>query len=309
MLPYLQMLRPRQWSKNAFVLFPALFGGVLGGTETLRVLALSGTAFAAFCAWSSAVYILNDILDRKADSLHPRKKNRPIASGRVRISTAAGIAVLLAAAPLAGCFLAPEFLPEKAALPGTFMLLPLLGMIYVLNNILYCTLFKKYVLLDVFSIAAGFVLRVLAGCCVLGITPTTWILVCTFSLALYLGFGKRRMEVACLTPENDFREVLRLYPPEFLNFLLGVSGGVCLLSYLLYTLSPETAEIHGTSALIYSVPFVFYGIFRYALDAMKGKYDGPDEVLFHDRAFSINILCWTLCVAAILLGDFFMTPH
>lgn len=300
-LLYFKMLRPQQWTKNVFVLFPALFGGVMKTMTLPQILELSGAAFLAFCAWSSAVYILNDILDRHADAQHPRKKHRPIASGKIRISAAVGIALLLLLVPLAGSIFAPRWFPER--FPDSFHLLPFLGLAYVFNNILYCIIFRNHVLLDVFSIAIGFVLRVLAGCCVLGLEPSIWILVCTFSLALYLGFGKRRMEVACLTPENDYRSVLHLYPPEFLNFLLAVSGCVCIVAYLLYTLSPETAALHRTKALIFSVPFVFYGIFRYALDAMKGLYDGPDEVLFHDRAFFINILCWVACVVVVLLQD------
>lgn len=301
MLPAcLKMLRPQQWTKNVFILLPILFGGVWEFRSGREIFWLSGCAFAAFCAWSSAVYVINDVLDRKADALHPRKKTRPIASGKIQVPMALGIAFLLAVLPAVGLILWQQTGPEW--MPKSFFWVPVLGGFYVTNTIIYCVFLKKCVLLDVFSIALGFIFRVLSGCAALGLVPSSWILVCTFSLALYLGFGKRRMEVACLTHESDFRKVLTLYPVEYLNFLLGVSGGVCLISYLLYTLDPGTLKLHQTQALILSVPFVFYGIFRYAQDAMQGKFDGPDEVLLHDRAFLLNGILWSLCVSAILLG-------
>ncbi len=290
-LNYLKILRPKQWAKNIFVLLPILFGEVWKTMPPERIVMLSGLAFAAFCAWSSAGYILNDVIDRQADAVHPRKKNRPISSRKVSIACALGIAFLLLVLSIVGTLISP--LPRW---------IPIIGAAYLLNTVLYCVWLKKQVLLDVFSIALGFVLRVLAGCAALSLQPSNWILVCTFSVAIFLGFGKRRMEIACLTDgqEKDFRSVLTRYPREYLNFLLGVSGTVSLMAYLFYTLSPETFNQHETQNLIFSVPFVFYGIFRYALDAMSGQFDGPDEVLLRDRPFLICALLWVISVAWIL---------
>lgn len=289
-LNYLKLLRSRQWTKNIFILLPVLFGEVWKTMPPERILVLSGSAFAAFCMWSSAGYILNDIFDRHADATHPRKKKRPIASGKISIASALGFALLLVC--LGGA--AAVHLPRMVSL---------IGAAYLLNTMLYCVWLKKQVLLDVFSIALGFVLRVLAGCAALSLVPSNWILVCTFTLAIFLGFGKRRMEIACLTDGQgkEFRAVLAQYPREYLNFLLGVSGTVSLMAYLFYTLSPETFNQHETQNLIYSVPFVFYGVFRYAHDAMSGQYDGPDEVLLHDRPFLICGILWALSVAWILM--------
>jgi len=305
---YLQILRPKQWTKNVFVLLPILFGEVWkNGQSPTSILVLSGAAFVAFCAWSSAGYILNDVLDRRADAAHPRKKNRPIASGRVPVGAALALSFVLAVGPIIGLLLMagtafPASRITGTTLPASFHWVTFIGAAYLLNTVLYCVWVKKQVLLDVFSIALGFVLRVLAGCAALGLVPSNWILVCTFSLAIFLGFGKRRMEIACLVPgrEADFRAVLAEYPREYLDFLLGVSGTVSLMAYLLYTLSPETFNQHQTHHLIYSVPFVFYGIFRYTRDAMSGQFDGPDEVLLRDRPFLICGLLWAISVVWIL---------
>lgn len=297
----IKMLRPTQWTKNGFLLLPILFGNAFSHWTVSQILLFSGSAFAAFCCWSSTVYILNDILDRKTDALHPRKKNRPIASGKVSVPAALCIAIFLAFFPFVLFLLPASVWPF--AVPEMLRWVPLAGLCYLVNSILYCLFFKHQVLLDVFSIALGFVIRVTAGCLALDLRPSNWILLCTFSLALYLGFGKRQMEIACLKERpGEFRPVLKLYSREYLNFLLGISGAVCLISYLFYTLSPATHQLHHTDGLIFTVPFVFYGIFKYAQDAMLGTFDGPDEVLFRDRAFFINALLWGACSTLILYG-------
>ncbi len=289
LLNLIRLLRPHQWIKNAFVLLPVLFSGALEARGFFDVCAVILPVFVAFCAWSSAVYTLNDIVDQKADATHPRKKNRPIASGNVSVSLASFVGILLVVAPTAW------FMMENARL------VLVAGGAYLMNSLLYCFWVKRVAILDVFSIAFGFVIRILAGCCALGATPSSWILVCTFSVALFLGFGKRRAEITILAPENEFRSVLRDYSPELLNILLAITGSVSLVTYLLYTLDPATAELHHTQALISSVPFVFFGIFRYAQNVLSGKYDGPDEVLLCDPIFLINAILWCVCIQIIFV--------
>ena len=178
------------------------------------------------------------------------------------------------------------------------------GVLYLLNNIFYCFILRRKEIIDVFSIAAGFVLRLPAGCFILNLAPSHWLLICGFSLALFLGFGKRRTELAQNSNEkksrDTFRESLRFYSPEFLNILLAVTATVTLLAYMLYCISPETVHLHNTNSLIYTVPFVFFGVFRYTSAVLAGSIDGPDELLFGDKLFLVNIILWAAAAVVIL---------
>ncbi|MDD3587589.1 MAG: UbiA prenyltransferase family protein [Thermoguttaceae bacterium] len=320
---YIRLLRPWQWTKNAFVVMPLLFGCVLNGRydestkafleahpnitvfppnvisteDILLILA----ALIAFCCWSSSIYVLNDLIDREQDRVHDRKSRRPIASGEITPGVAACLAVGLAAIPFA-VLTAISFLPcsiqtSTSALIGSFMLV---GLAFLANGLCYCLFFRSKVFLDVISIAIGFVLRVVAGCVIIGIEPSSWILVCTFTLALFLAFGKRKMECVSQGATSDYRSALAKYSTSNLNVFLGISAAVCLVSYLLYTLDQDTVALHGTKDLIYTVPFVFYGVFRYVQAADSGEYDGPDEFLLRDYPIQINIVLWAACAAYIL---------
>jgi 4-hydroxybenzoate polyprenyltransferase len=272
-LDLLRLCRPRHWTKNAFVLAPLVFSGAtLQLTAVLHAL----TALLSFCLLSSAVYCWNDVLDAEADRRHPRKRTRPVAAGRVSrpAALALGLALTLAAAGLGLTVSRPLFL--------------LLGGLYVASSLLYCAFLKYRVIVDVLSIAIGFVLRVLAGCAAIGVTPTSWILVCGFSLAMLLGFGKRRLELGAMNGSSEYRPTLQSYSAEKLNILLGVASSTCLLSYMLYTVSPQTIRLHGTENLVYTVPFVAYGIFRYIFKVQERKHDGPVEVLLADPVFALN---------------------
>lgn len=285
----LRTCRPGQWTKNVFVLAPLLFSQKI--TEVGAVLA-GLTAFACFCLWSSAVYCWNDILDAPADRQHPRKCHRPIAAGRL----SSGFAVFL------GLFLAVEAgLIGFTFLPTVFLVY---GFLYLANSLTYCLLLKHRVIADVMSIAVGFVLRLMAGCATIGVQPTSWLLVCGFSLALLLGFGKRRLEIAALTEPGKYRPTLEYYSVDKLNVLLGTASSICLLTYMLYTVSPQTVALHNTDKLIYTVPFVAYGVFRYLFKVQEGLYDGPVEILLRDRIFLVNGLLWLAAVLVILyLGN------
>ena len=293
-----RLLRPKHYVKNVFVLAPLFFSGLLK-EHALSAVCLAGMAFVCFCLWSSAVYILNDICDRERDRLHPRKCQRPIASGKVSIPTAVVLDVLCFLLPfvlVGSVYFCTEGILSLHAL-GWFLLA---GGLYLLNNVLYCTVLRLQVILDVFSIALGFIFRVLGGCFILSVEPSPWILVCTFSLALFLGFSKRRMELNHTEVDASYRASLSVYSVEFLNILLGVSMTVCVMAYMLYTLSSTTVELHNTQHLIYTVPFVFYGTFRYLLTTIHGQADGPVEAILRDWLFQINALLWFVVTVVLL---------
>jgi 4-hydroxybenzoate polyprenyltransferase len=277
--------RPRQWTKNVFVLAPVLFSESIGKPANLLS---AGIALVCFCFWSSSVYCLNDVLDAKADRQHPRKRHRPIPSGRVSSALATMLGIGLA---VLGGIIAYQALP---------LLFLFFGSIYLANSVLYCFLLKHRVIVDVLSIAIGFVLRLLAGCAAINVEPTSWILVCGFSLAMLLGFGKRRLEVDAVSQTSEFRAALQSYSIDKLNLVLGVTSSICLLSYMLYTVSPQTVQLHHTDKLVYTVPFVAYGIFRYIFKVQEGQHDGPVEVLLKDPVFAINGLLWLVTIIAVL---------
>ncbi|MBR5710872.1 MAG: UbiA prenyltransferase family protein [Thermoguttaceae bacterium] len=295
MYSLIQLLRPKHWFKNVFVLFPLLFSGALWTPNVWTAALLSIFATVCFCSWSSAVYILNDICDRESDRQHPRKCNRPIASGKISIPVAITIFILLILVPfaaLAGMY----FYREEFQKPVVYF--SIVGAAYLCNSFVYDFLFRKQVLLDVFCIAIGFVLRILGGCAILLAVPSQWILICGWSMSLFMGFGKRRME--CVGADSEYRSSLQIYSSQFLDVLLGVTATCSLLSYMLYTVSSDTIALHNTSCLIYTVPFVFYGIFRFMLDSMSGKHDGPVDAIVSDKPLIICIILWLATAIGIL---------
>lgn len=284
-----RLMRVRQWTKNVFVLAPLVFSEKVLSPPAILDAAI---AVACFCLWSSAVYCLNDTLDARADRIHPRKRNRPVASGRVAPATAIAFAALLLAT---GVTLA------ALTLPASFLVA---GGLYLVNSLVYCLGLKHRVIVDVLSIAIGFVLRLIAGCLAIGVPPSAWILVCGFSISLVLGFGKRRLELATVAQDReDFRPALQSYSQDKLDLLLGITASLCLMSYMLYTVSQETIQIHKTTGLIYTVPFVAYGVFRYLFKVHEGRHDDPVEVLYKDPVFAINAALWLMAVVAALYGS------
>jgi 4-hydroxybenzoate polyprenyltransferase len=285
----IKLARPEHWLKNVFVIVPLLFGGLPTWHKAFQ----SGWAFGCFCLLASGIYGLNDVLDASKDRHHPRKRNRPVASGAVPAFIAVPFSVGLIAASLA---------PAAAVLPGKFLLVAIL---YVLNNVLYFLYFKQRVIVDVLIIAIGFVLRLIAGCAAIGIHPSSWILVCGFSLAMLLGFGKRRLEIEELELADNYRVTLLSYSEAKLNLLLGITTSICLLSYMLYTVSPQTVQTHHTENLVYTIPIVTYGIFRYLFKVQEHKHDGPVEILVKDPVFMLTGLIWIVMVAAIRFIPYF----
>jgi 4-hydroxybenzoate polyprenyltransferase len=285
-LGIVQIARPKHWIKNSFVLAPLLCYPPAWGVSNLINIV---SAFTCFCLWASSVYAFNDVIDRHNDAFHPRKNKRPIPSGIVSPRLGVLFSILLA---IGAVLLAYEILSL------TFIGL---GILYLTNNLAYCLVFRNKVILDVMSIATGFVLRIFAGCIAVAVMPSNWMIICGFSLALLLGFGKRRLEL-CRNRENieNSRQTLESYPIEFLNILLGVSSMMSLTSYMLYTISPDTIALHGTSNLLYTTPFVVYGVFRYSIRCIQGYGDGPVDVLTKDRAFLCNAFIWSICVGCIV---------
>ncbi|HOW69902.1 MAG TPA: decaprenyl-phosphate phosphoribosyltransferase [Phycisphaerae bacterium] len=294
MLTYVRLLRPADWVKNVFVFAALVFGNQMGNS---RQVALSLAAFAAFCLAASAGYILNDILDRERDAHHPTKKNRPIASGAVKLPTAGvTMVVLLAAAAVISAFLPPQF---RWVLGG-----------YLALTMSYSLVLKHRMLLDVLVIAVLFVLRALAGACAIDVPVSFWLLVCTFMLCLFLGFGKRRCEIAMIGDSDDLighRPLLVRYTPDLLNNLLSTSGGIAIVTFLLYIKDhtpPLSTFDTRKEYLGFTLPLVIYGIFRYAMLIELGKVTGPTELFIRDKAFLATVILWGLATAAILYGSF-----
>ena len=248
MLELLRLMRPHQWVKNTFVFIGLLFGHAWNDVNlVIQVL----TAFTAFCLVSSAIYTVNDIVDLQQDKLHLRKSKRPLASGAVSVSAAIMLASLLSV---------PGLILAYIASPTVFVILS--G--YALMNIAYSLWLKHVVIFDVFIIAAGFMLRILAGTLGIGIAPSHWLLLCGLMVTLFFGFTKRRAEIIALTENKAaHRKVLEHYSPVMLDKMIGITAAGLIMSYSLYTMSPDTIRIHGTANLIYTVPFVMYGVFRY----------------------------------------------
>jgi len=279
-------MRPTQWPKNLFVLAPLVFGRLLGDRQAI----LHGLlAVVAFCLASSAVYLINDIKDREEDRNHPLKRHRPLAAGTLGVPAAVAALVVLAGAAIA-----------LAVSLGTGFALILVG--YLLLNVLYTGGLKHVVILDVMSISAGFVLRVLAGAAATAVQVSSWLLLCTIFLSLFLAFSKRRHEITLLAEgATSQRRVLHHYSAAFLDQMINVVTASSVVSYALYAVAPETVEKYHTQHLIYTLPMVLFGIFRYLyLMYQEPGERNPTEAILGDPPFLINLVLWGLAVVAIV---------
>lgn len=282
------LLRPAHWAKNVFVLSPLVFAERLTDPESLW---RAGLTFILFCAGSSAVYVFNDIQDRDEDRNHPLKRHRPIASGALQPGPAFVIATLLATVALAG-----------SAFLGTTVLAVMA--VYLLVNLAYSLFLKHQVILDVMLLSAGFVLRVLGGAQAIRVEVSAWLLLCTIFLALFLAFSKRRHELVLLAGQaSEQRRVLSNYSPTFLDQMTNVVTASSVLAYALYCVAPETVERFGTTALVYTVPFVLFGIFRYLYLVYQTTSPlNPTEAILRDRPSLVNLVLWSVAVLWILYG-------
>jgi 4-hydroxybenzoate polyprenyltransferase len=280
-------LRPVQWLKNGFVLAPIVFSGrVDDPTAWARSLA----AVAAFCAASSATYLLNDVIDREADRRHPSKRNRPIASGRVTVAAALITAALLIVVAGAGAVALGGWFP--AILGG-----------YLALTVLYSVFLKDLVFIDVLVVAAGFVLRVVGGAVSIEVPVSRWLLLCTYLLALYLALGKRRAELALLGDDaGNHRVVLGHYTLPLVDQAISVVLGATVLAYTLYTVAPDTIAKVGSDGLMATVPVVLYGLFRYLYLLHRHELGGsPARVLITDLPLLLCVVAW-LAIAAAVVG-------
>ena len=279
-------LRPDQWTKNLFVFAALIFAVKLFDPAAL---ALATAAFLIFCALSGSVYLLNDVSDREADRLHPLKRLRPIASGALGAGTALGWAVGLGVVALAAAYaLRPLFAVAAAAYLALFAL--------------YTHTLKHVVILDVMSIAIGFVLRAVAGGLVIGVPVSDWLLVCTILLALFLGLAKRRHEITALADgASGHRRILEEYDPYLLDQMIAIVAAATLVVYIIYCASPDTAERFGTHLLVLTTPFPIYGIFRY-LYLVHRKHGGgsPSDLLLRDRPLLGCVALWGIAVVTII---------
>lgn len=282
---WIRAIRPEQWLKNGFVLSPLVFSGkALIGDAQWRAL----VAFVSFCAVASAVYLMNDVLDRKADRLHPQKANRPIASGLISAGSALTVAALLGAVGLAA-----------GAVAGVNVAGVLLA--YLALNVMYGVWLKNIVIVDVFAIAAFFIMRLLAGAAAVHVKPSIWLLLCGGLLALFLGFAKRRHELVLLGGGSPtHRAVLADYSTTFLDQLSVVLLAVTIVSYIMYTLESDTARIVGSETLSYSTAFVLYGVFRYLYLVHRNEGGNPTETLLTDRSLLMAVVLWGAYCGAII---------
>ncbi len=280
-------MRPEQWLKNGFVLAPMVFSGLL---HDPGVWSRSILAVAAFCAASSAVYLINDVLDREADRRHPSKCHRPIAASEVSVGAALAAAGTLAAAAMATAFVLGGWFP--VVLGG-----------YIVLVVLYSAALKRVVFIDVLVLAAGFVLRVVGGAVAIDVPVSRWLLLCAYLLALYLALGKRRSELALLGGDaGTHREVLGHYSLGLVDQAISVVLGATVLAYTLYTVAPDTVAKVGSEGLMATVPVVLYGLFRYLYLLHRHDLGGsPTRVLATDRPLLITVLVW-LGVAAVVIG-------
>lgn len=277
-------MRPEQWTKNIIIFAGLFFGRRLSDVPTL-VSAIE--VFFIFCIASTASYILNDIVDRNEDSRHPDKSRRPIARGTLTIKTALSLSALFMVASLIWAY---SISPRLLAVLTAFLVL----------HLAYDLLLKHIPIIDVFAIALSFIIRLLAGVSFadIGFGISSWILLCTFLLALFLALNKRRAEMVLLLDKSkDHRRSLEGYTVDFLDQLITVAAACSILSYSIYALSAESVAKHGTDKLIYTIPFVVFGIFRYlSLVHLKKGGSNPEKILLKDVPFLANILCYVTVV-------------
>jgi 4-hydroxybenzoate polyprenyltransferase len=285
-LHVLLSLRPAQWSKNLLV-----FAGLLFGRRLLDPAAVLNAvlAFAVFCGLSGVVYLVNDIADREADQRHPLKAQRPIASGALPVPAAASVALALGTAAVAVAYIiGPAFAGVAVA--------------YLALQVLYSFLLKNIVIIDVLTIAIGFVLRAVGGAVAVQVEISHWLLVCTILLALFIAMAKRRHEIVLLSAgAASHRSILGEYSPYLLDQMIGVVTASTLISYVFYTISPETQAKFGTTWLGMTIPFPLYGIFRYLYLVHQREGGGsPADLLLTDRPLLACVALWALTVALII---------
>lgn len=275
---YLSLLRIKQWIKNLFVFAPIIFSKNLFNQELFIKTLLT---FFILSILSSGLYILNDIFDLESDMEHPEKRNRPLPSGKISKNFALSLSIIFIALSLISSFLLNHTL--------TFILL-----IYIFLNFFYSLIIKKIVIIDVFIIAINFILRIYSGSVVTKISVSSWLILCTLFLSLFLGFAKRRFEIVLLGENaHKHREVLSSYSVDLLDKIIVILSTATILSYSLYSVSPETKEKFGES-FIFTIPVVLYGLLRYIYLIYEKKEGEPTKLVTEDIPLFITIIIWII---------------
>lgn len=287
---YFELIRIKSWVKNGFLFLPLVFALKLLQQDLFLSVVI---AFFSFSLCSSFIYIINDVFDAQADALHPRKKFRPIPSGKIT----PGLALLFGG----GCLLLSFGLALGYAIDVSFIYVILC---YLFLNIAYVLVLKNIHLIELFVVAINFVLRVLAGCFVIHVAPSNWILVVTFFLSLLLVLVKRRAELVVLgTNAAAHRKVLKYYSEGFLDKLILIAATITITAYILYSIDPKVTFLLKTNSLIYTSVFVVIGVFRFVQLSEGKEFDGegdPTTLLFKDRFTQINIIAWLICLLFLL---------
>ncbi|MCH7770527.1 MAG: decaprenyl-phosphate phosphoribosyltransferase [Bacteroidetes bacterium] len=286
-LNYLKLIRVHQWVKNLFVFVPLLFSLHLFDKDYFLTTLF---AFVLFCVASSLIYVINDIIDIEADKSHPTKKKRPLPAGEISKKSAIIVVAILA---VLQAILLPNFNVEFIYFVTGFIAL----------NIFYSFWFKHIVILDVFSIAAGFSIRVLAGAVVIMVPISSWLILTTMFISLFLGVMKRHSELVLVEGNEDApsRKVLSQYSLNFADQMATIAAAGVIICYALYSVSERTVNIFGTENLIYTTPFVVYGIFRFMyLEYIRNKGDNTTKIVFTDVQLIITIFAYTLTTILII---------
>ena len=282
---YILLIRFKQWTKNFLCFAGIIFGGLF---FDLNMWLLSFKTFSAFCFISSFVYILNDIFDKESDSKHPKKKRRPIANGNISILSASFVAAI---------FLFIGLIISYSINHTIFYIV----FYYIINNILYNLFFKKLIILDVLSISLGFIFRLSAGIYAVYLVPSSWIVLCTFFLALFLGFSKRRAELASVNQMVNFnqRPVLKKYNIKFLDTLINEASFGSIITYALFCIISK-----DNSNLIITIPIVYFALMHYKnLVFQKQHGEEPESVILNDKVLLISIVLWLFTFIAVMLYD------
>ncbi|MBI3786682.1 MAG: decaprenyl-phosphate phosphoribosyltransferase [Ignavibacteriales bacterium] len=287
---FVRLLRVPQWIKNFFLFAPLIFSKHLFESSYFWTTAV---AFFVFCFISSSVYIINDIADRGADKLHPTKRNRPIPAGKISVAQAIAVALLLIAVS--------AVLSKGLSVKFLFV-----AILYFVLNLAYSFFLKRVILLDVFIIAAGFMLRVLAGAFAIDVQVSHWLVLCTLFVSVFLAISKRRGEMLLVqnTEGYEGRAVLRDYDVVFIDQMMTIAAAGMAISYALYTVADRTVSIFGTENLIFTTVFVLFGIFRYLyLVRVKRTDDNPTHLLITDAAMMVNVAAWFMTCVVIIYFD------
>ncbi len=284
---YLKLIRPKHWVKNFFVFAALIFARELFHLEPFLE---AVKAFVVFSLSASAIYIINDVADVDADRAHPEKRNRPIASGAIPVPRALVLAGLLLAV-------------SALIVSGMTHLFIIAIVVYVLMNLAYSFRLKEVVLLDVFIVAAGFMLRVVGGAYAINVTVSSWLVLCSLFISLFLGFAKRRSELQRAAPAGaaEQRRVLAMYVPAVLDQMLTIAGAGAVISYALYTVAPRTVEIFHTEKLIYTTVFVIFGVFRYLhLIYTSADVENPTNAVTRDLPIIVTVALWIVSCVGII---------